>query len=171
MARPTRRVRMRQGVGMAGNSKAGNVVIRLATTSDADAIVDMGAKFFAETSYAGHADYCPESARFLVDMMMSGVLVVADRDGALVGMFGMVVTPFLFNSAVSAAHEVMWWVDPAAVGVGVGGQLLSAGEVVARERGAKLMQMMHLPNSPPAAVALLERRGFALTEVNYSKAL
>jgi hypothetical protein len=34
-----------------------------------------------------------------------------------------------------------------------------------------MMQMIHLPGSPPAAAKLYERAGFALSETSYTKAL
>lgn len=150
---------------------AGDIEIRLATVADESQLLDMGAEFYAVTAYPERAPYDRETVRELIRLMHQGVFVVADCDGVLLGMVGLIVTPFLFNASVLSAHEVMWWVDPAAVGNGIGGRLLSAAETVARERGAVIMQMIHLPASPPAAAKLYERAGFTQSEVSYTKAL
>ncbi len=150
---------------------ADDLTIRLATEADESAIVAMGAEFYAATHYTAFAEYDEATARTLIRMMMDGVLVVAERGDRLVGMIGLVVTPFLFNAGRMAAHEVMWWVAPDAGGSGIGRALLNGAEAVARDRGATIMQMIHLENSPPAAAALYERSGFTRSETSYTKAL
>lgn len=148
------------------------MIVRRATQDDAPAIIAMGAKFFADTSYAAFADYSDASASVLVAMMLDGgVLLVAENDGVLIGMAGLVVTPFLFNHALKAAHEVMWWVDPAARRTGAGAALLHAIEPACRAAGAAVIQMIHLADSPPQAAALYERAGYVHSESSYTKVL
>lgn len=146
--------------------------VRHATLADTPAILAMGARFFAETAYAGFAGYDEPSVEKLVDLMRDdGVLLIADDGGSAVGMAGLIVTPFLFDARVSAAYEVMWWVSPEAQGFGAGKALLAAIEPACRARGVAAIQMVHLANSPPQAAALYERMGFCHSESSYTKVL
>ena len=147
------------------------MIVRSAIDEDVADIVAMGRAFYDATHYAAFSPYCPASARALIDVMRGGVLLVAQDNGELLGMVGLIVAPFPFNAAVKSAHEIMWWVNPDAQRSGVGRALLEAVEPACREAGAKLVQMTHLANSPPQAGALYERMGFTLCESSYSKVL
>lgn len=144
--------------------------VRKATEADVPQIVDMAAKFYATTSYSEWADYCPESVEAIaLTMMQTGVMLVAEEGETLVGMVGLVITPFLFNTAHKAAYEVVWWVDPEAQGRGAGKALLAAIEPACE--GCSAIQMVHLHNSPPQAAAIYERMGFRHTESSFTKTL
>lgn len=148
------------------------MIVRAALKSDVDAIVSMGGRFYATTSYHALAPFDPAAVRELVmHMLGSGVLLVADSEAGVVGMVGLVLAPMPFNHSVMFAHEVMWWVDPEARSRGAGKALLQAVEQACRERGADVIQMVHLSNSPPEAGAIYERAGYAHTESSYSKRL
>lgn len=148
------------------------VQIRHATIDDMPALLDMGEKFYATTHYAAIVPYCRKAVAGLVDLMLLGVLLVAERDdGALVGMVGLVLAPFPFNANVKTAHEIMWWVDPSAQNSGTGKALLEAIEPACRERGARMIQMMHLADSPPAAAILYQRYGYRWSEMSFTKEL
>lgn len=147
------------------------MIVRRARLEDIPAIVAMSAKFYPSTSYASacamDADTVADLTRMLID---SGVMLVAESsDGAVVGMVGLYVGPFVFNRHVRSAHEVVWWVEPTAQGAGVGRALLDAVEPACIESGASIIQMLHLENSPPQAAALYERMGYRRTEVCFSK--
>lgn len=145
-------------------------MIRAATHADIPAIVSMSRKFYATTDYAMHAPMDDETVADLAAMLVdTGVMLVAEFDGAIVGMVGLVVAPFMFNRGVRTAHEIVWWVEPDAQGFGVGKALLAAVEPACRAQGVVSIQMVHLANSPPQAAALYERMGFRLTETSYTK--
>ncbi len=46
----------------------------------------------------------------------TGVMLLAEIDGTVVGMVGLVIAPFFFNRSRITAHEVVWWVHPDAQG-------------------------------------------------------
>lgn len=144
--------------------------VRKATLADVPAIVRMGERFYAETSYRQFAPYCPDTVADLATLLIEqGVcLVVGDEP---VGMAGLVVAPFMFNRERKAAYEVMWWVEPDAQGQGAGKALLGAIEPACREAGCHAIQMAHLASSPPQAAALYERMGFVHSESSYTKVL
>lgn len=148
------------------------MLIRKATLADVPAIVRMGAKFYETTMYRHFAEFCPDAVASLAALMYeTGVELVAEVDGELVGMVGLLVSPFPFNAARKIACEVMWWVDPDAQGQGAGKALLAAIEPACREAGCDAIQMVHLSTSPPQAAALYERAGFRHSESSYTKVM
>lgn len=70
-------------------------MIRNAIESDIPKLVEMGRRFNAETSYK-HVTYSPERVEATCRLMMTnGFLVVAEKDGEVVGvMMGDVLTPW-----------------------------------------------------------------------------
>lgn len=147
-------------------------MIRRASSADAPVILAMGARFFATTHYTAFASYDDNSALALIEAMTeSGVLLVAEQDGVLVGCVGLMVCPFLFDQSKRVAAEVLWYVTPEAQGAGMGKALLAAVEPACRDAGCVAVQMIHLESSPPQAGAMYERAGYALKERSYMKGL
>lgn len=146
--------------------------VRNATEKDVDAIVEMSSKFYATTHYRGFADMCGDTvealARTLID---TGVMLVAEDRGEVIGMAGLFVGPFPFNTAKSGAYEVVWWVSQDTRGSGAGKSLMAAIEPACRARGCNIIQMLTLPNSPPHAGKIYEAMGFAHSETSYTKRL
>lgn len=146
--------------------------IRKATLADVPAIVSMSAKFYATTSYAQWADFSPESVEALASNLVENhVMLVAEVDGQVVGMVGLLVAPFLFNTERTGAYEVVWWVNPDAQGQGAGKALLAAIEPACKDAGCHAIQMVHLSSSPPQAAAIYERMGYAHTESSFTRTL
>lgn len=146
--------------------------VRQATSEDVPGIVRMSAKFYATTSYAAWSPFNPETVHNLAaGLAEHHVMLVAVDAGELVGMVGLFVAPHLFNGDVTAAYEVVWWVEPEAQGRGAGKALLAAIEPACAARGCRAIQMVHLTNSPPQAAAIYERMGYAHTESSYTHLL
>lgn len=148
------------------------MIVRNATEADVGAIIRMARKFYATTSYAKFSPISAVAVAGLAEAMMStGTMLLAEHDGKVVGMAGLMIVPFYFNPEVRTAHEVVWWVDPEAQGAGAGKALLAAVEPACRAAGATAVQMIHLENSPPQAAALYERAGYRYSESCYTKEL
>jgi predicted N-acetyltransferase YhbS len=148
------------------------MIVRPATAADIPACVQMGAKFYATTSYTAMCDYDREAAANVARLLLdSGVLLVADDDGELIGMVGMILSPFVLNPQFTVAYEVMWWVAPDARCSGAGAALVRAVEPACKEKGADAVQQMHLADSPPVAGLMFKRLGYRHTETVYTKAL
>ena len=146
--------------------------VRAAHPSDRLAVLEMGRQFYATAYYSQFAQYDDEAVLGLIDTMIgSGVLLVADNGDELIGMVGLCVVPFLFNPSILSACEVMWWVDPTQRKTGAGVALLRGVEPAVREKGAQVIQMIHLESSPAQAGALYERLGFERKEHSYMKVL
>lgn len=147
-------------------------MIRPATAADIPAIVEMSRLFYATTSYCTWAEFDADTVHALAtNLAENHVMLVAEVDGAVVGMVGLFVAPFMFNKHRTGAYEVVWWVNPDAQGAGVGKALLAAIEPACAERGVDAIQMVHLKSSPPQAAAIYERAGFAHTESSYTKVM
>lgn len=146
--------------------------VRQATQEDVPGIVRMSAKFYATTSYAAWSPFNAETVHDLAaGLAEHHVMLVAEDASELVGMVGLFVAPHLFNVDVTAAYEVVWWVEPEAQGRGAGKALLGAIEPACAARGCRAIQMVHLASSPPQAAAIYERMGYGHTESSYTKLL
>lgn len=144
--------------------------VRQATQDDVPRIVEMAAKFYETTSYARWAPFNPDTVHDLAaNLAENHVMLVAEEASELVGMVGLFVAPFMFNGEVTAAYEVVWWVDPDAQGRGAGKTLLQAIEPACAARGCRAVQMVHLASSPPQAAAIYEWLGYKHTESSYTK--
>lgn len=148
------------------------MIVRRAEISDIPAIVEMGRKFYAQTEYADHAEYCCRSAEGLAELAINNgaVFLAIDADKP-VGMVGVVVCPFLFNTAHKYADELFWWVDQEAQNRGAGKALLDAAEEFARESGCLGIRMMHLQSSPAQAGETYRKRGYIPCEYTFWRAL
>lgn len=146
--------------------------VRQATDADIGEILEMSAKFYAGTSYAGFARMNDASVRNLAQLLIdTGVMLVACIEQHIIGMAGLLVSPFPFNTEKTIACEIVWWVEPEARNSGAGFALLREIEPACKARGVSAIQMVHLKNSPPQAALLYERLGYSLTESSYTKVI
>ena len=102
----------------------------------------MACAFRASSPYANAFAENREQIEFMAKMLISqdhGLVLVADVDGDVVGMIGMMIYPHHLSGEPTAG-EICWWVDPPYRGCGK--QLLLAAEAWALVRGAKIVQMM-----------------------------
>jgi len=135
-------------------------------------IVAMSARFYPTTHYADWCEMDEASvAGLATGLIENDVFYVAERDGELVGMIGLMIAPFLFNQNRKFAVEIVWWVAPDARGSRIASQLLAVVEQPCRDAGAERIQMVHMPNSPPQAAALYRHAGYAESEISFTKDL
>lgn len=147
--------------------------IRPATPDDLPRIVAMGRKFWSQTAYAPHVVYCPDSiAASALEMMGTGLLIVAELEGVAVGAVGLMTTPLYANRDVLAAAELYWYVEDEHRETGAGKALLAAIEDAARTAGVKLLGMMALEAvEPEKAAAIYKRLGYTPGERTFFKVL
>jgi GNAT superfamily N-acetyltransferase len=139
--------------------------IREATLGDVPRLVEMGARFLAST-YAGSLTDNPVQMAHLAKHLITletGLVLVAERSGRVVGMIGMLIFPHVLSGELCGG-ELFWWVDPEARGVGL--RLLRRAETWAIDRGAVRLQMVA---PTPDVGALYERLGYAFVETAYSR--
>lgn len=148
------------------------MIIRSATLADVQAVLDMSADFYASTPFKEWGPMDREQVESLVlGMIKDHILLVAEVDGKVIGMAGLLLIPFMFNPEVKHASEVVWYIDPSYESKGVGIALLKSMEEEARDRGAEIISMMALSTSPPVASKAYKAMGYTETETMYSKKL
>ena len=149
-------------------------MIRTADVADIRAIARLGKAFHAEAGWADIAGYSiDDCAASLAGMIESddAIILVAEENGAIVGMAGGVMFPLYFNAAHRSGQELFWWVEPS-FRRGVGAALLTALEVEARERGCSSWAMIALDKvNPEATGRLYRRRGYRAAEHSWIRRL
>lgn len=145
---------------------------RAATQDDIPRIVEMAARFYAQTRYVDIVPMAKESAAGLAILMMDqGVMLVAEHAGEVVGMVGLFIEPFTFNVSKTVATELVWWVEPEHQRGGIGMELLAAIEPACRARGADVIRMMCLAGQCEGAEAIYSRMGYTPSEHAFTKVL
>ena len=141
-------------------------MIREATGADVPRIVEMGQRFLTVTPYRDLMRGNPETMAATVTGLLAtpqGLVLVAERDGALVGMIGVLIFPHHVSGEWTAG-ELFWWMEPGARGGGV--RLLKRAEAWAHARGAVRMQMI----APDEQIGqMYARLGYAPIEVAYER--
>lgn len=149
-------------------------MIREATEADIPEIARLGELFHEQAGWSDVVAYSVEDcAVSLAAFMAAGcfLCVVAEHDGAIVGMAGGVVSPVYFCRDHLSGEELFWWVTDQAE-PGTGGKLLVALEGAARARGCASWQMKSLDRLNPERMAgLYQRRGYRASEHSFIKRL
>jgi GNAT superfamily N-acetyltransferase len=141
-------------------------MIREAVTEDIPRMVEMGCRFRRSTPYQAHLKENPaQMAQLGQQLIAQHTLLVTEREGAIVGMFGYVLFDH-FLSGEKVAGEVFWWVEPEHRGQGI--RLLKEAERRARLAGAQRMQMI----APSDEVAdMYKRMNYQFVEASYQLTL
>lgn len=149
-------------------------MIRQATQDDLRRIVEMSEKFYPYTSYCVRSGipFDPIAVATLASGMIdNGIFNVAEVDGAVIGMIGLIIHPFIFNPEYTVAGEIIWWVEPEFWNQGVGAQLLASVEAPCKERGVRQIQMIDLINSTFSAEVLYTKFDYNPTERIFTKVI
>lgn len=138
-------------------------------------MVELGQKFWEQTAYftdhgvAYDADHITKMTRHLMD---TGIVQVAFDEDKVVGLLLIVLFPNPFNPKCLNATELAYYVDPEYRESGVGRQLLTQGENVAKQIGVQLFNMIHLNSvSPEKAEAVYAKMGYRKNETVFTKDL
>lgn len=147
-------------------------MIRLAVPDDGPALMRMGEAFFAESGHAERFAFDRLSfAHTCTALGMAGLLLVAEKDGKVVGMAGVDVAKSICNHSVLVARETFWYCDPD-YRKGLGRKLLAAMETAAGSYGATFFDVVAEPGlrSKPLE-RLYEMAGFNPAERTFRKRL
>lgn len=146
-------------------------MIRPAVPADLPELLRMASAFH---SVSGVADIIPLDRDTLERLLLSlidaetGVIIVLEGEGGLIGATGALLHPHYFNSAHLTGSELFWWIDPEHRGKG--GLLFDALEEWVRSMGAGSFSMIALEALEPERVGLIyRRRGYRPLEHNYIK--
>lgn len=145
--------------------------IRAATLADVPALVDLGRRFIRETGYRHLIRLNPPALeRLAVQLIMCAkapsIVLVAERQGTLIGMFGLMAYPHPMSDDLTVA-ELMWWINPEARGAGL--RLYRAGERWAKDQGPDVVLQMIAPTDD--VETLYTRLGFVPVERTFQKRL
>ena len=142
--------------------------VRVADHADVDRLVAMAQTFYA----AKYRDRMPEDPAHLrhvaAQLLETGRVLVAEQAGQIVGLLAAaLITHIIFNQRI--AVEVLWWVEPAARGSGVGTSLVRDMETWATAQGAVKMQFAAYRDR--GVEDLYGRLGYTPHEVIFEKEL
>jgi|SRR5688572_26183367 len=149
--------------------------IRRANAKDLPAIERLGKNFYDMTIYAKHGvEYDTATVLQMLKHLVGGhgIVQVAEEDGQLIGFILVALFPFPFNTKITCATEMAFYVDPAHQKSGTGRALMKSAENVARQLGAKFLSMVTLDSVGPEKVEpLYKSLGYERNEVAYTKDL
>jgi hypothetical protein len=149
--------------------------IRNATENDIFDLVNMGQDFFNESGLQDVASWDAQSfdttCRAMINGVVPGSLLVAQKDNELIGMTGCIMFPLYCNLSLTLAQEVFWWVSPE-FRKGLGGDLLDELEADAKRKGANVFMSAQIAGQRDEAFArVYQRRGYRPSENLYMRKL
>lgn len=149
-------------------------MIRPASLSDVAAVAVLGERFHEEAGLGDIASYSHADTRATLAGMVESpdaILIVAEKDGEIVGMAGALTFPFYFNAGHRTAQELFWYVKSDARD-GTGRELIDALEATAREMGCESLIMIALENISPEVTGRYYRsRGYRAAEHSWIRRL
>lgn len=145
-------------------------MIRHATILDGNEILTLVKELYPHTSYAKWAPFEDETVSNLINKITrTGIMLVAQNDDKLIGVIAVMGVPFLFNTNVIEAVEVVWWVLPEHQKAGIGWELLKRADSIRKLRGWKAFQMGRLEESSAALDKGFINLNFLPTEHCFTK--
>lgn len=147
------------------------VQVRRGTDKDVDALVEMGSRFFTYSAFSRFVPFDENATKAsLLLLTERGVVLVAEREGTIVGSLVGIMAPVWFNANATTATELAWWVDEAYRGSTAAFKLHRAFEEWAKEQGATAIVMSDLiVNGVAHTEKLFEKMGFTPVERSHVK--
>lgn len=145
------------------------MTIRHATPDDVPRLVDMSRHFLASTAYGRLLIPTTEQLEaFVVLILTHGGALVAEVDGQVEGMIGVVALAHPITQEL-VAEEVAWWVEPDYRKGTIGPRLLQAAEDWASVKGVTVLKMVAPAKSDVGKY--YERHGYTAFETAFVKVL
>lgn len=133
------------------------MTVRVATSEDVSAIVDMGREFHAYSPWRD-VEFDADAVSVFVERLIDGGVIFISETG----MIGGVINPLYFNPAHSVAAELFWWAKSG------GRELMARFEEWAVEQGASGIQFSALGDSQSDRMdRLFIRAGYSKVETGY----
>ena len=146
-------------------------MIREATESDFDAILDMCAVFWVDTQFTEPFDR--DHTRKMVQMSLDhGLLIVATDSDQIIGFMAAIKSPLLGSQAAWMATELAWYVTPENRGKMAGVDMVLLLERLCKLQEVKYLNMAFMETSMPEKVkSMYQKLGYQLQETIYTKVL
>lgn len=148
--------------------------VRRAKPADLDTLTEMGERFLAYSPLAAVVGAQPDALRATLSALISSdtmlapgnaLVLVAERDGDIIGALVALLTPVWFAPRSRIATELAWWVDEAHRGGKAALKLHDAFEQWALASGAQAQVLSDLVIDGEApAGKIIERLGYRLAE-------
>jgi GNAT superfamily N-acetyltransferase len=151
------------------------VVVRKAVVEDMPAYMDLAAAFVASTPVSSIIPFDRGSTEdFVVGALDNPdmLVLVAEKEGTVVGITAALAYPMYFNPSKLVAQELWWYLAPDARGGPAAKLLFQTIEKWAKTKGAEAMFMIALADERVDAVAkVYKRNGYTPVERTYAKGL
>lgn len=149
--------------------------VRVATTADISAYMDLAAAFVATTPVSHIIPFDREGTAAFVTASLDNpnmLVLVAEEAGTIIGITGALAYPMYFNPGKLVAQELWWYLTPAARGGSTSKLLFQTIENWAKDIGAEAMFMIALADARIDTMAkVYKRSGYAPVERTYVKGL
>jgi GNAT superfamily N-acetyltransferase len=144
-------------------------MIRGATLDDMPELMRMGRAFYAASPYAaaGVAMVEDDVAAQFRDWIGAGSVLIAEAGDRVAGFAVVLRYPCWINRAVSASHELLWWVDEERRGA-LGRELLDVMDKVLGRAAVSVVSLTEAMRGP-AMDRLYRRRGFEPIDRTYMR--
>jgi len=110
--------------------------IRKAKESDMDAIIELGKSMYVESDYQGMAFNEDKCRAFLSVVITTGLAIIAEKDGWIVGMLGAGIQPHIFTDTLMSWDDLVY-VLPQYRGTRAAQRLITVYIAWAQELGVK----------------------------------
>lgn len=155
---------------MMTTTQSHGVSVDEAVAADVPAIVRQALDFNALTPYAAHIVFDPARIAAVAQQLIDspqGLMLVAKRDGEVVGMLAAALSVHPFSGEIHAT-EMAWWMTPSTRGGRAAYRMFRQYFAWARAHAADVIQMV-APDSPSARFYV--RCGFTPVETLYQRRL
>jgi len=145
-------------------------MIREAEITDVIPLVHQGAIFWQMSPFADRIGYNPNAVQNLLTQMIDDhYLLVATRDGDIVGFLGMLLGPVLFNPDYTQAVEIFFYVQPEHRDRGIAENLREEADIYLEDK-VDVVGFGDMSSGTDMDKFYTDR-GFTLTERTYTKVL
>jgi GNAT superfamily N-acetyltransferase len=149
--------------------------VRVATTADIPAYMDLAAAFVATTPVSHIIPFDRKGTAAFVTASLDNpnmLVLVAEEADTIVGITGALAYPMYFNPGKLVAQELWWYLTPDARGGSTSKLLFQTIENWAKDIGAEAMFMIALADARVDTMAkVYKRSGYAPVERTYVKGL
>lgn len=144
--------------------------LRLGTTHDVSTLMKAAEQFYSTTNISKVIPFCPSSvARVIYKTIADGFIIIAERNGELVGVLGCEPTIYPFNTAYKGCVENMFWIGDAGRNSFLPVRMMRQAEECAKALGCDFLFMVRIPTSPEGTHEWYEKLGFVSTDAVYMK--
>lgn len=140
--------------------------VRNAELSDLSLLLEKAPKFFDFLRTKYNLFNWQQMARMFLSHIESGILLLAEKDGQLVGGFGATIGGHPYNPDILSAFETFWWIEEEHRNSKAGLLLFNEYIKLAKEKACKMIHISKLEHSP-FKETFLEKKGFSLVEKAY----